>query len=116
MAEKKNKYIKYIQGDFDTGMTSLKVSLSNLLYGLLKQDITEYHLKTTSRLRLSSLSTIIEALFEEMLTDFWSSKDSFFMTVTSLEVEDLVVVAEEEKDGVSFKVVNFEDWKKTLKE
>lgn len=116
MAEEKNKYIKYIQGDFDTGMTSLKVSLSNLLYGLLKQDITEYHLKTTSRLRLASLSTIIEALFEEMLTDFWSSKDSFFMTVTSLEVEDLVVVAEEEEDGVSFKVVNFEDWKKTLKE
>lgn len=116
MTEKKNKYIKYIQGDFDTGMTSLKVSLSNLLYGLLKQDITEYHLKTTSRLRLSSLSTIIETLFEEMLTDFWSSKDSFFMTVTSLEVEDLVVVAEEEKGGVSFKVVNFEDWKKTFEE
>ena len=116
MAEEKNKYIKYIQGDFDTGMASLKVSLSNLLYGLLKQDITEYHLKTTSRLHLSSLSTIIEVLFEDMLTNFWSDQDRFFMTVTSLEVEDFVVVAEEEKDEISFKVVNFEEWKKTLEE
>lgn len=107
----KNKYIKYIQGDFDSSMVSLKASLSNLLYGLLKHEITEYHLKNAPALSLETLSSIIKMLFKDILTDFWSDEDKMFMTITSIDVEDYVVVAEKENDGIFFQVTQFEDWK-----